>query len=78
MSGEQLTAWGVWVRQQPRGIMTKAQRVTGLAYSTVHGAQTRRVRPDIAALLSKFSRGAVKAKDIAIEREPLETGRGAA
>lgn len=66
MEREQLTAWGVWVSKQARGIMTKAQHATGLAYSTVHAAKTRRVRGDAALLLSKFTRGKVKAQDIAV------------
>jgi hypothetical protein len=68
MAGDKLTAWGAWVRKQPRGIMTKAQRATGLAYSTVHGAQTRLVREDVALLLSKFTRGEVKAREIELKR----------
>jgi hypothetical protein len=68
MTGQQLTAWGEWVARQPRGILTKAQRATGLAYSTVHGAQFRLVREYSAVLLAKFSRGGVKADDISLER----------
>jgi hypothetical protein len=66
MQRAQLTAWGKWVAEQDRGIMTKAQHATGLAYSTIHAARTRRVRADVALALSKFTRGKVKAADISL------------
>lgn len=58
------TAWGAWVRQQPKGVLTRAMRETGLGWSTVSKAQKRLVAMETAQLLSRFTRGQVKAKDI--------------
>jgi hypothetical protein len=65
-SNNKLTAFGAWVAEQPRGVLTKAMLATGLAWTTVHGAQRKLVTLDVARALSRFTRGAVKARDIAI------------
>lgn len=60
----QQTAWGEWVKRQPKGVLTRAMRETGLAYSTVIKACRRRVTRDVAEALSRFTHGAVKVRDI--------------
>ena len=64
MSGEELTAFGRWVREQPRGTMREIELETGLAYCTVHRALTHRMSLEVAKLLSAVTRGAVKERDI--------------
>jgi hypothetical protein len=54
-----LTAFGEWLRCQPRGTPSEAMRVTGLAYSTVLIAKRRRMTRDVAEVLSAFTGGAV-------------------
>jgi hypothetical protein len=49
-------------------------RVTGLAYSTVLIAKTRRMTRDVAEVLSEFTGGAVPVTDIA---SPSPYGRAA-
>lgn len=71
MSGEELTAWGVWLSQQPRGTRERAVRQTGLAATTIDDAKRRRVTREVADLLSQFSGGAVKATDMAFPRRKL-------
>jgi hypothetical protein len=61
-------AFGAWVATQPRGTLTRAQRATGYAYSTIHHAQFRRVREDVAINLERFTGGRVRAASIAISR----------
>jgi len=58
----------VWVREQPRGALTRAHYATGLAYSTVFAAQFKLMRRDVAYELSRFTRGAVRVADIATPR----------
>lgn len=70
MSEQDLTAWGRWVRKQPRGTMVRAQLTTGLAYSTIHYALRRRVTMEVAEALAKFTGGAVKPASIARRRKP--------
>ena len=60
------TAWGKWVRRQPKGVLTEAMRATGLSWSTVSHAQWRRVRTEMAKALSAFTKGAVAVADIEI------------
>lgn len=55
-----LTAWGVWVAAQGRGVLQDAQFATGVAYSTLHYAKTRLVTAEIAEQLQAYSKGAVK------------------
>lgn len=59
------TAWGVWIESQPKGVLTRAQEKTGLSWSTVCRAMTRRVNRLTAKELSKFTKGEVPVKDIA-------------
>lgn len=60
------TAWGKWVRGQPKGVLTDAMRVTGLSWSTVSHAQWRRIRSELAKVLADFTGGAVSAAELAI------------
>lgn len=71
------TAFGRWAKQQPRGVLSRAQQATGLAYSTVHAATRKRMSTDVAILLSRFTKGAVKAADI-VHRKSALTGGAAA
>lgn len=64
MGRDTSTPFGRWASEQPRGVLTRAQRVTGLAYSTVHAATKQRMSPDVARKLSRFTKGAVKAAEI--------------
>lgn len=75
--GEELTAWGVWIRSQPRGTLSRAQLSTKLAWSTVHGAQKKLVSRDVAEALSKFTKGEVKASQL-IKRKQGAAARSAA
>ena len=70
-AGEELTAWGIWLSQQPRGTREKAVRQTGLAATTVDDAKRRRVTREVAELLSTFSAGAVKVSDLAYPKRKL-------
>jgi hypothetical protein len=65
-----LTAWGKWVRSQPRGTMRRAELATKLAYSTIHYALTQRTSRKVAELLSEFSGGAVRVDAMAKRRKP--------
>jgi len=74
------TAFGEWVDSQPRGALSDAQRETGLAWSTVCRACHALVTPDVAKLLSRFTRGAVSRASL--EKPPRKrakhaTGRAA-
>jgi hypothetical protein len=60
MANEQLTAFGVWAKSQPRGVLTQIMDKTKLAWSTVSGAQKRLVSRDVAEALAPHTRGAVK------------------
>lgn len=62
------TAWGTWVRAQPKGVLTRAMRATGLSWSSVNKAKKRLVTRDVAEALAKFTRGAVKARDLVKRR----------
>jgi hypothetical protein len=64
MDEEGLTAFGRWVRKQPRGTMREIELKSGLAYSTVHGAQKRLVSLEVARVLCSFTHGEVKVGDI--------------
>lgn len=60
-----LTAWGRWLKSQPRGTLTRAQEATRLAYSTLHYARVRRLTDeDAAKALAAFARGAFTAEDM--------------
>lgn len=67
-----LTPWGIYVAeyvaQHGYGILTDAQLDTGISYSTVHLAQRRLVRKDVAVLLSKFAKGAFTAESMTAQR----------
>jgi hypothetical protein len=65
MTRSQLTAFGRWVRKQPRGTKAKIQYATHLAYSTVHAATRKRVSREVAELLAEQTGGAVRWEDIA-------------
>lgn len=64
MGRESTTPFGRWADAQPRGVLTRAQRATGLAYSTVFAAKTQFMSPDVARKLSRFTKGEVKASQI--------------
>lgn len=64
VSVDSLTAFGRWARGQPRGVLSKAVLATGLAYTTVLTAKTRRVTRDVAELLSGFTRGEVSIAEL--------------
>lgn len=68
---EQLTAWGRWLIQQPRGTKNRAFRETGLALSTLDHARTHRVSIQTADLLAAFSKRAFKAAEISLPRRKL-------
>lgn len=68
---EELTAWGRWLVQQPRGTRERAARQCGVAATTVDDAKRRRVSREIAELFAKFSGGAVRVDDIAKPRRKL-------
>lgn len=70
-----ITAFGKWVEMQPKGVLTAAMRATGLAWSTVCNACKKRMQPDVARALSKFTRGAVPVADI--ERSKPQRARHA-
>ena len=70
------TAWGRWVRKQPKGALTQAMLATGLAWSTVCKARTRLVTHEVAVLLSEFTRGEVSVADLA--KKPSSAGIEAA
>lgn len=70
-ANETETAWGRWVRDQPRGVMMRAMRVTGLAYSTIHDARYRLMSRDVAEKLAAFSAGGVHVRDIVKPRAPV-------
>ena len=74
VSDEDLTAFGRWVRTQPRGTLSRAMASTGLAYTTVLYAKTRLVTREVAEALSAFTRGEVAADDLA---RPTPYGRAA-
>jgi hypothetical protein len=57
---EQLTAWGRWLVEQPRGTKNRAFRETGLALTTLDHARTNLVTNEVAELLAAFTKGAVK------------------
>ena len=65
------TAWGAWVRTQPKGILTRAMRETGLSWSSVTKAKTRLVTRDVAETLARFTRGAVKASQLVKRRKAV-------
>jgi len=63
--GAKLTAWGRWLRDQPRGTLTRAQKATDLAYSTLHYARVRRLTEvKHAEKLVAFSGGAFRVDEI--------------
>lgn len=59
-----LTAFGQWLGEQPRGTQSRAMMSTGLAYTTVLAAKTRRMTREVAEILSGFTGGAVAIGDI--------------
>jgi hypothetical protein len=61
---EQLTAWGRWLVQQPRGTKNRAHRATGLALTTLDHARRNLVTNEVAELLAAFSKGAFKASEM--------------
>lgn len=61
---EQLTAWGRWLIQQPRGTKNRAFRETGLALTTLDHARRNLVTDEVAKLLAAFTKGAVKATEM--------------
>jgi len=69
------TAWGRWVRTQERGVLTRAMHSTGLAWATVNKARKKLMTRGVAEKLSRFSRGAVKTRDILA---PSRVGKAAA
>lgn len=62
------TAWGAWVRTQPKGVLTRAMRATGVSWSSVNKAKHSLVTRDVAEALAKFTRGAVKARELVKRR----------
>jgi hypothetical protein len=62
------TAWGAWVRTQPKGVLTRAMRETKLSWSSVSKAKHHLVTRDVAEALAKFTRGAVKARELVKRR----------
>ena len=62
--GKELTAWGKWVREQPRGTLSRAMWATGYAWVSVSRAQYHLVSTDLAEALSRFTDGAVKASEM--------------
>jgi hypothetical protein len=74
MSDRQRTAFGEWVKTQPRGVLTQVMRTTGLAWATVHGAQYRFVSRDVAVLLARCTAKAVKPSQL-IKKRPAHATR---
>jgi hypothetical protein len=70
-----LNAFGLWMAAQPRGALSRAQLFTGLAYSTVHYAQTELVTKEVAKLLSRFTGGEVPVSQIAKPERVRARGR---
>lgn len=60
----QLTAWGRWLAQQPRGTKNRAHRETGVALTTLDHARKNLVTDEIAKLLAAFSRGGFRAAEM--------------
>jgi len=61
---QELTPFGLWLQEQPRGVQSAAVLATGLAYTTILAAKTRRVTAEVARLLSHFTKGAVGIADM--------------
>lgn len=63
----ELTAWGIWVAEQPKEAraLTTAMEETGVSWTTVNKARYERVSEEVARALSAFTNGQVEAKDIA-------------
>lgn len=61
----ELTAFGRWLKGQPKGALSEAHRRTKLAWSTVCDARKKRMSREVARKLSRFTRGEVSVDDIA-------------
>lgn len=66
MGRDGMTAFGRWAEEQPRGVLSRAMRATGFAYSTIHAATKRRMSRDVAVKLARFTRYEVKASEIVV------------